>query len=104
MKWFIVYPGVVFFGAGLAVMVAPFYGLFRALRRSLWNRQRLQPAARRFPVQWPVLQSPASLPVSRSYGFVPVQRPVQSVFYGFVPGWRPVSASVHSLLLVAPRG
>lgn len=27
VKWFIVYPSIVCFGAGLAIMVAPFYGL-----------------------------------------------------------------------------
>ena len=34
VKWFIVYPSVVFFGAGLAIMLAPFYGLFWVVRRS----------------------------------------------------------------------
>lgn len=40
VKGFIVYPSVAIFGAGLAVMVAPFYGLFWVVRRSLRNRQR----------------------------------------------------------------
>lgn len=50
VKWFIIYPSVIFFGAGLAIMLAPFYGLFWVVRRSLWNRRRCQPVARRFPV------------------------------------------------------
>lgn len=40
VKWFIVYPSVAIFGAGLAIMLAPFYGLFWVVRRSLRNRQR----------------------------------------------------------------
>lgn len=88
VKWFIVYPGVVFFGAGLAIMLAPFYGLFWVVRRSLRNRQGRQPVARCFPVQWPLPQRPALRPVLRSYGFVPAQRPVQPVPYGFVPAQR----------------
>lgn len=27
VKWFIIYPSIVFFGAGLAIMVAPFFGV-----------------------------------------------------------------------------
>lgn len=72
VKWFIVYPGIVFFGAGLAIMVAPFYGLFWVVRRSLRNRQRCRPVAQCFPVQWPLPQRPVPRPVS--YGFVPAQR------------------------------
>lgn len=78
VKWFIVYPGVVFFGAGLVIMVAPFYGVFWVVRRRVWNRRRIQPVVQRFPVQ----------PVS----------------YGFVPAQRPVLSSMHSPLPVAPRG
>lgn len=37
VKWFIVYPSIAIFGAGLAILVAPFYGLFWVVRRSLWN-------------------------------------------------------------------
>lgn len=55
VKWFIVYPSVVFFGAGLAIMLAPFYGLFWVVRRSLRRRQRCRPVAQCFPVQRPVL-------------------------------------------------
>lgn len=88
VKWFIVYPGVAIFGAGLAIMVAPFYGLFWVVRRSLRNWRRCQPVARRFPVQPPLPQRPAPRPVSGSYGFVPAQRPVRPVLYGFVPAQR----------------
>ena len=87
MKWFIIYPSIVCFGAGLAILLAPFYGLFWVLRRSLRNRQRCQPVAQRFPVQQPALR-----PVSRPYGFVPARRPVQPAPYGFVPAQRPVPA------------
>lgn len=88
VKWFIVYPGVVVFGAGLAVMVAPFYGLFWVVCRSLRNRRRRRPVAQCFPVQLPGLQCPARGPVSRSYGFVPAQLPVRPAIYGFVPAQR----------------
>lgn len=74
VKWFIIYPSIIFFVAGLAIVVAPFYGLFWVVRRSLWNRQRCQPVARRFPVQQPLPQRPAPGSVSRPYGFVPAQR------------------------------
>lgn len=74
MKWFIIYPSVVIFGAGFAILLAPFYGMFWAVRRSLRNRQKRQPVAQRFPVQRPLLQRPALGPVSRPYGFVPAQR------------------------------
>lgn len=77
VKWFIVYPSIVIFGAGLAIMVAPFYGVFWVVRRSLRNRRKCQPVARRFPVQ-------------RPYGFVPALRPTQPVPYGFVPTQRGV--------------
>lgn len=70
VKWLIIYPSVAIFGAGLAIMLAPFYGLFRVIRRSLRNRQKCQPVARRFPVQRPLPQRPVQ-PVS--YGFVPTQ-------------------------------
>ena len=65
VKWFIIYPGVVLFGAGFAILLAPFYGLFWVVRRSLWNRQKCQPVAQCFPVR-------RLLP--RPYGFVPAQR------------------------------
>nr|DAR67724.1 MAG TPA: hypothetical protein [Caudoviricetes sp.] len=65
VKWFIVYPGVVFFGAGPAIMLAPFYGLFWVVRRSLRNRRKCRP-----------------------YGFVPARRPARPVPYGFVPARR----------------
>nr|DAS34294.1 MAG TPA: hypothetical protein [Caudoviricetes sp.] len=81
VKWFIVYPGVVFFGAGLAIMLAPFYGLFWVVRRSLRNRRRCQPAARRFPVQQPLPQRLAARPAQRPYGFVPTQQPVLAPAY-----------------------
>ena len=74
VKWFIIYPSVAIFGAGLAIMLAPFYGLVWVVRCSLRNRRRCQPVAQRFPVQCPLLQRPALSPVSRSYGFVPAQR------------------------------
>ena len=85
VKWFIVYPGVVFFGVGLAIMVAPFYGVFWVVRRSLRNRRRCRPVAQCFPVQRPVLQRSASRPGTRVYGFVPAWLPVRPVPYGFVP-------------------
>lgn len=79
VKWFIIYPSAAIFGAGLAVMLAPFYGLFWAVRRSLRNRRRCQPVAQCFPVQ---------RSVSRPHGFVPVQRQVRPVPYGFIPAQR----------------
>lgn len=60
VKWFIIYPGIVFFGAGLAIMLAPFYGLFWVVRRSLRNRRKCRPVVQR--------------PVPRPYGFIPAQR------------------------------
>lgn len=74
VKWFIIYPSVAIFGAGLAIMVAPFYGVFWVVRRSLWNRRRCRPVVQRFSVQWPLLQQPAPGPVLKPYGFVPAQR------------------------------
>ena len=73
VKWFIIYPSVAIFGAGLAIMLAPFYVLFWVVRRSLRNRQKRQ-VARCFPVRRPGLQCPVPQPVSRPYGFVPAQR------------------------------
>lgn len=81
MKWFIIYPSVVFFGAGLAILLAPFYGLFWVVRRSLRNRQRCRPVAQRFPVQRPLPQRPAPRPAQRLYGFVPAQQPVPASAY-----------------------
>lgn len=81
VKWFIIYPSVVFFGAGLAVMVAPFYGLVWVVRRLLRNRRRCQPVAQCFPVQLPLPQRLVPSPVSRPYGFVPAQRPVPAPAY-----------------------
>lgn len=46
VKWFIIYPSIAIFVAGLAIMVAPFYGLVWVVRRSLRRRQRCQPVAR----------------------------------------------------------
>lgn len=74
VKWFIVYPSVAIFGAGLAIMLAPFYGLFWVVRRLLRNRRKLQPVAQCFPVQRPLLQRPAPCSVSRPCGFVPARR------------------------------
>lgn len=74
VKWFIIYPSVVLFGAGFAILLAPFYGLFWAVRRSLWNRQKCRPVAQCFPVQRPLPQRLAPRPVSRPYGFVPARR------------------------------
>ena len=74
VKWFVIYPSAAIFGAGLAIMLAPFYGVFWVVRRSLRNCQRCQPVAQCFPVQWPLLQRPAPSLVSRPYGFVPAQR------------------------------
>jgi len=71
VKWFIVYPGVAFFGVGFVILLAPFYGLFWAVRRSLRRRQRCQPVAQCFPVQRPLPQRPVQ-PVP--YGFIPAQR------------------------------
>lgn len=85
VKWFIVYPGVVFFGAGLAIMVASFYGVFWVVCRWLRNRRRCRLVAPRFPVQCPLPQRSASGHGARSYGFVPDRRPDRLVSYGFVP-------------------
>lgn len=74
VKWFVIYPGVAIFGAGLAIMLAPFYGVFWVVRRSLRRRQKCRRVAQRFPVQRHVPQRPAPSPVLRPYGFVPVQR------------------------------
>ena len=88
VKWFIIYPSVVFFGAGLALLLAPFCGLFWVVRRSLRNRRRCRLVAQCFPVQRPVLQCLAPCPGTRAYGFVLAQWPVQPVPYGFVPAQR----------------
>lgn len=96
MKWLIIYPSIAFFGAGLAILLAPFYGLFWVVRRSLRNRQKCQSVAQRFPVQRPLPQRPAPRPAQRPYGFVPAQRPAQPVPYGFVPAQRPVPAPVYA--------
>ena len=93
VKWFIIYPGVIFFGVGFAIMLAPFYGLFWVVRRSLRNRQKRRQVAQCFPVQRSLPQRLASRPVSGSYGFVPARRPVQSAPYGFVPVRQSVSGS-----------
>ena len=69
VKWFIIYPSVAIFGAGLVIMVAPFYGLFWVVRRLLRNRQRCQPVAQCFTVQRPLPQRPAPYPAPRPYGF-----------------------------------
>lgn len=74
VKWFIVYPSVAIFGAGFAILLAPFYGLFWAVRRSLRNRQKCRPVVQCFPVRRPLPQRPAPRPVSRLYGFVPPRR------------------------------
>lgn len=71
VKWFIIYPSVAIFVAGFAIMLAPFYGVFWVVRRSL---RRCRSVAQCFPVQWPLPQWPASGPVLRPYGFVPAQR------------------------------
>lgn len=88
VKWFIIYPSIAIFVAGLAIMVAPFYGLVWVVRRSLRNRRRCRPVAQCFPVQRPLSQRPAPGPVLRSYGFVPARLPVRPVPYGFVPAPR----------------
>ena len=88
VKWFIVYPGIVFFGVGLAIVIAPFYGVFWVVRRSLRNHWKCRPVAQCFPVRQPLLQCPASRFGTRPYGFVPVQLPVRPVSYGFVPARR----------------
>ena len=85
-KWFIIYPGIALFGAGLAIMLAPFYGLFWVVRRSLWNRRGCQPVVQRFHVRRPLPQRPAPSLVLRPYGFVPVQRPVPASVYATSPG------------------
>lgn len=73
VKWFIIYPSIAIFGAGLAIMIAPFYGVFWVVRRSLRNRQKCQPVAQDFPVQRPLPQQPC--------GFVPAQRPALALVY-----------------------
>ncbi len=85
VKWFIIYPSVAIFGAGPATLLAPFYGVFWVVRRSLRNRRRCQPVVQCFPVRKPLPQRPAPSPVTRPYGFVPAQRSVRAVPYGFVP-------------------
>lgn len=74
----VVYPSIVFLGAGMAIVLAPFYGVFWVVRRWLRNRQRCRPVASRFPIQRPELQCPAARPASGVYGFVPDRRPVRA--------------------------
>lgn len=95
-KWLFIYPSLALFGAGLALLFAPFYGLFWLVRRSLRNRQKCQPVAQRFPVQRPLPQRPALRPAQRPYGFVPAQQPAQPAPYGFVPAQRPVLARAYA--------
>lgn len=64
-KRFFIYPSVALFGVGFALLLAPFYGLFWLVRRSLRNRQRCRPVVQCFP---------AHRPIPRPYGFVPVRR------------------------------
>ena len=104
VKWFIVYPSIVLFGAGLAVMVAPFYGVFWVVRRWQRNRWGCQPVAPCFPVQHPLPQYPAPGSVSRSYGFVPGRQPVRPVPYGFVPARQGVPAPACAPFSGARRG
>lgn len=74
VKWFIIYPSIVIFGAGFAILLAPFYGLFWVVRRLLRNRRSAGGVVQCFPVRRPLPQWPAVGPVSRPYGFVPAQR------------------------------
>ena len=74
VKWFIIYPSIAIFGAGLAIMLAPFYGVFWVVRRWVRNRQRCQLVVQCFPVQRSLPQRPALSPVSRPYGFVLARR------------------------------
>lgn len=112
VKYFVVYTGIVVFGAGLAIMVAPFYGLFWVVRRWQRNRWGRRPVAPCFPVQQPGPQCPAARPVSRLHGFVPdrrpvqhpVQRQVQPVPYGFITSQQSVPASAYSSFPGIPRG
>ena len=109
VKWLIIYPSVVIFGVGMALLFAPFYGVFWVVRRSLRNRRKCQPVAQCFPVrqplsQWSLSQLSAARPVSRSYGFVPDRRPVQPVSYGFVSAQWPVGAPAYALPPGVPRG
>ena len=103
VKWLIVYPSIVLFGAGLAIMVAPFYGLFWVLRRWQRNRWRRRPVVTRPPVQRPGLQYPAARPVSESYGFVPARQPVRPAPYGFVPAQQSVPTPAYSSSPGVPR-
>ena len=57
-----------------ALLLAPFYGLFWVICRSLRNRRKCRLVAQCFPVQGPVLQRLAPCPGTRAYGFVPGQR------------------------------
>lgn len=88
VKWFVVYPSVAIFGAGLAILLVPFYVLLWVVRRLLRNRQGCRLVVQRFPVQWPLLQRPVLGPALRPYGFVPAPQPVRPVSYGFVPAQR----------------
>ena len=49
VKWFIIYPSIAIFGAGLAIMLAPFYGLFWVVRRSLRNWRGVPAGCSVFP-------------------------------------------------------
>ena len=97
VKWFIVYPGIVFFGVGFAIVAVPFYGVFWVVRRWVRHCDRCRSVARPvapcFPVQRPLPQSPAGRPVSGLYGFVLDRRPVLPFPCGFVPVRQSVPSS-----------
>lgn len=54
MKWLIVYPSVAIFVAGLAIMIAPFCGLYWVIRRWERNRRKCGAVAWCFPIRRPV--------------------------------------------------
>lgn len=92
VKWFIVYPSVAVFGAGPAIMLAPFYGLFWAVCRLLRNRRKCQPVVRCVHVR----RRPALCPEMRPYGFVPARRECPTVGGGPFGSDRCVQAGVSA--------
>ena len=88
MKWFLIYPSIALFGAGMAITIAPFYGVFWVVRRwqrNRWGRRSVAPCS---PVQRPGLQYSAARPVSGPYGLVPAQQSVPAPAYAPSPGVR----------------
>lgn len=90
IRYCLVYPMIGMLALALGFLAAPIAGGAWLIRRQLRNKER-QVQAQRFPAQ-----RPSTRPVSRPYGFVPAQRPVQPAPYGFVPAQRPAPAPAYA--------